>query len=116
MLSILILAILSVCAGAIADGLNERNKDAGHLIEPLEKPLLLITGILGGWVVIASYICLRVALFDPIKNIAAGQKLLYIGTVGWWDKFLAKQQTVGIIFGRVIFLAAGIFITLHYVK
>ena len=108
------LIILAVVIGAVADGFNDKNKNLGHLFQPLEKPMLIIIGILSGWIGIISYIAFRVALFDYARNLAAGQKLLYIGDVGYWDKFLKKQQPFGIIFGRVIFLTLGIFVTLHY--
>ena len=106
--------ILSVLAGAIADGLNESGKTSvGHPIEALEKPLLLLAGLLSGsWIIIISYVAFRIALFDPIKNIAKGQKWSYFGVSCWWDRFLSKQMLFGVTLGRVIFLAFAIGFTL----
>jgi len=108
------LMVLSVTIGAIADGFNERGwTNWGHPIEALEKPLLLLAGLLSGsWIIIISYVAFRIALFDPIKNIAKGQKWSYFGDSCWWDRFLSKQMLFGVTLGRIIFLAFAIWFTL----
>ncbi len=113
---IIALLILSVFIGACADGFNERGwKNAGHNIEALEKPVLLLAGLLSGtWIVVLAYAAYRVALFDPAKNLAKGDPILYTGTVGWWDKFLSRQPKGGVVFGRVIFLGFAIALSIIY--
>ena len=108
------LMVLSVTIGAIADGFNERGwTNWGHPIEALEKPLLLIGGLLSGsWLIIISYIAFRVSIFDIVKNIAKGQKWSYLGDSCWWDRFLKKFPVSGVTFARVIFLAFAIGFTL----
>jgi len=109
----IILLIACVAAGAMADGWNEKGqKGAGHLVEMAEKPLLILAGVLMGWTVIFPYVAFRVTFFDPIKNLAKGQKWNYVGEVGWWDKTLQKIPPHGIVFGRVIFLIFAIGFTI----
>lgn len=119
----MMLLVLAVAVGAVADGLNERNKDAGHLFEPFEKPILLSAGVVamfcGGWfhalfTIIVAYTAFRVAFFDPIKNKAADQPLFYHGSVGWWDKFLSKNSSVPAeIGGRFLFLVLAVFLMIR---
>lgn len=113
---IIILIVLAVVLGAIADGLNEsRKKSIGHPVEALEKVALLCAGIFSGtWIVLISYIAFRVVLFDYVKNLAKGQPLLYLGDSSAWDRFLKKQQPIGVVFGRVIFLVFAISVSIRH--
>lgn len=113
--TIIIILILSVFAGAIADGLTEKGStNWGHNVELFEKPLLLIAGVLAGtWTVILAYVGFRIAFFDYTKNLAKGDSFFYHGTVGWWDNMLRKNPSIpGEVFGRLVFLAFGIAFTI----
>ena len=110
-ISVLIVAVLF---GAVADGFNERGwKDAGHWLEPMEKPVLILGGALMGWMALIPYIAFRVSLFDPVKNLARGQKWNYVGEVGWWDGLLSKIPPHGVVFIRVIFLVFAVGFTIR---
>lgn len=111
---LILLLVLSVIAGAMADGFNENNhKNIGHPVEALEKVLLLVAGVVShSWIIIFPYTAFRIALFDYTKNLTKGQPLLYLGDSNWWDRFLKKQQPLGVIFGRIIFLTFAISFTI----
>lgn len=111
-----ILIIASVILGASADGFNEKGqKGLGHNLEALEKATLLLGGLLSGtWIVVLVYSAFRVALFDPTKNLAKGDPILYAGTIGWWDKFISKQPKIPVIFGRAVFLTFAIAVSIIY--
>ena len=113
----ILLFVLAVACGAIADGLNEKGvKKVGHPVEGAEKVLLLITGVvLNTWLILIAYVAYRVALFDPIKNISKGQKWYYMSKdedAPLWDRVLSKVPTHGLTFIRVIFLAFAVAFTI----
>jgi len=66
------------------------------------------------WYGIISYICLRVAFFDPVYNLTRDLPIGYIGNTSYWDKGLQKfSPPAGMqIFGRAIFLTVGIRLTI----
>lgn len=109
--------VLAVACGAVADGFNEKGQTKiGHPVEAVEKVLLLLMGLCSGsWMVVISYTAFRVALFDPLKNIAKGQKWSYLSEdedAPLWDRFLSKYPVSGVTFARVIFLAFAIGFTI----
>jgi len=129
----IISVILAVTIGAVADGFNERKwTNWGHPIEALEKPVLIVAGVLfvyGGLcrelvllnlgLGILAYVFIRVALFDYIKNLAKGQPLIYLGDSCWWDRFLGRQPWGPVLFGKsivfVVALAILVYIKVGYI-
>jgi hypothetical protein len=114
--------ILIVLLGSAGDGLNNRGVQTwGHLLKALEIATLLwlpyifsLSEINQGLAITASYICLRISLFDYIRNLTAGQPLFYMGGRNWWDMLLAKLQPSGLLFARLIFLTAGLWVIYKY--
>jgi hypothetical protein len=114
--------ILIVSLGSAGDGLNNRGVQTwGHLLKALEIGTLLwlpyifsLSEINQGLAITASYICLRISLFDYIRNLTAGQSLFYMGGKNWWDMALSTQNTAGLVFGRLIFLTAGLWVIYRY--
>ena len=121
-MKILVLFLIAVIFDAIGDALNDsHHKGIGHLLQAIVIGLLLMSPFFidialnsWGWY-LASYICLRIALFDPIYNITRGLKWNYIGSTSLWDKArMAVMSPAGMeIFARVIFLIAGIGIIIN---
>jgi len=114
-MKIIILFLVVIIFDAVGDALNDsKHKGIGHLLQAtvigllLMSPFFIVT-TLWAWY-LSSYICLRIALFDPIYNITRGLKWNYIGTTSLWDKlrrlFMAPAGME--LFGRLIFLIAGI--------
>lgn len=106
------LLITCVLLGAVADGLNMgTSKEWGHILEAVEVLALFSIGFIYRkqfFVLLISYICLRIALFDYVHNIASGQDLLFVGTATAWDRVLSNFPSHGIMFAKAIFLIAGI--------
>ena len=107
------LVIGSIILAALADGLNDTgHKEIGHILEALEKPALILAGLFSGtWVVVIIYIGYRVFLFDYLRNLAAGEKLIYLGTSSLWDKFLRKYPWHGVLFAKTVFLIMAVGLT-----
>ena len=109
--------ILTVIAGAMADGLNEKGKkELGHPAEALSI-LLLISGASifeVNWTFIVAYVCFRIAFFDYAKNLTKGNPLLYLGYYSLWDKFLRQYPAHGVTFMRAVFLAVAISIPFKF--
>ena len=55
----------------------------------------------------------RIAGFDYLYNLFAGLPWDFHGTTSSWDIFLSKQPEFGIVFGRIIFLTAAIFVPIR---
>jgi len=121
-MKIIILFLIAVIFDAAGDALNDSHrKGIGHALQAIFVGLLLMSPFFidvalnsWGWY-LASYICLRIALFDPIYNITRGLKWNFIGTTSLWDKtrMAFNPPASGEIFGRAIFLAAGIFMIIN---
>jgi len=113
---ILTLIILSITFEAWMDGFRSKSKP-WHLQKiGLLLPLLLIpywydTGIV--WL-IAGYTLIRIGLFDMLNNAFAGRKINHRGD-NWWDRLVDKlNPPLGAeLFGRAVFLFAGIMIVLQ---
>ncbi len=112
-----------VLIGASADGLNNSGVQTwGHLLEAIE-----VLGLFSFLILfkidrkqflyaLGAYICLRVFAFDYMYNIAAGNELYYIGGSNWWDMALSRQYPTGLLFGRVIFLIAGVAFVFNHLR
>lgn len=117
-LAIILYLIVCVAIGASADGLSiSGGKLLAHSLEALEILMLLSAALLFklvGWrqwlILIISYTLFRIVGFDYIHNLVAGLPWNYIGGTSRWDLFLASQPQHGIVFARVIFLIAAIFV------
>ena len=68
-----------------------------------------------GWLLVA-FACWNIVGFDYLYNLFRGLPWDFHGTTSNWDIFLSKYPEHGIIFARVIFLIAGIFIPLRELK
>lgn len=118
----ILLILLAVSASAAADGLmDEGIKMWGHAIGSAETFLLIILGVsITGWRraawLIAAYICWRIVAFDYIYNLTRGLPWDYAGTTSLWDAFISKQQPVGLLFGRLVFLVVAIAIPIKNFK
>jgi hypothetical protein len=118
---ILILYTVSILLAAVADGCMDSGvKIAGHSLEAVSVLALLIIPFVhkyqGGWAwYIVAYICLRVGAFDLVYNITAGLPLTYHGTTSLWDMFLSlfNPPAIAELFGRAVFLFAGIMIAIQ---
>jgi hypothetical protein len=121
---ILILYLISIILAAIGDGFMDAGyKMIAHLSEALSILALLSVPFIqpyrGGWGwYIVAYLCLRIAIFDPLYNFAAGQELFYHGTTSLWDMFTGalNPPVAAEIFGRLVFLFAGIIIPIQQIK
>ena len=119
---LILYVILAVALGSSGDGLNNRGVQTwGHLLRGLEVATLIwlpflfnLSAINEGAALFASYICIRISLFDYIRNLTAGQPLFYMGGKNWWDLTLAKVYPSGLLFARFIFMVAGVGTILKY--
>jgi len=88
-ISLILLAI--VLLDALGDGLRWIGKQMiHHAIEALREAiwLAMVVYFTGNYVIIPMYITARIALFDPIINMVAGQGLGYIGSNSIYDRTL----------------------------
>ena len=114
--------IFAVALGSSGDGLNNRGIQTwGHLLKAIEIAALLwlpfifgLSAINEGAALFASYICIRVGLFDYIRNVTAGQSLWYMSGTNWWDKLMSKVPPHGLMFDRIIFMIAGVWVIYRY--
>lgn len=112
----------SIVLNAVGDGLrDDGNKVWGHSLNVASTGLLLASPFIfnikkntWGWY-LASYVCLRVALFDPVYNTTRGLPIDYIGNTSLWDKGLQKfNPPKGIhMFGRSVFFMIAIAIPIN---
>jgi hypothetical protein len=113
----------SILLNAVGDGLNDSGqKGWGHVCNASSIGLLLISPALmnyqkhkWGWYV-ASYIGLRIGLFDYTYNITRGLSLEKIGDTSFWDKGLQKMNAPSTIFGRSVFLTFGIAVPFNQLR
>lgn len=129
---LLILYLIAlVVIGAAGDGLNNTGVQTwGHLFEAIEilaALLLVFLTVVGRWekvdtwreflLLLGAYICIRVAGFDYIYNLVAGNDWDYV-CVGegcnWWDQLLSNWNPGGLAFSRSIFLITGISFPIKY--
>ena len=121
----LVIVYLFACviAGASADGLmDEGVKLWGHGIGALEIALVMsIFPIFNltrkQWLaVMVAYVSFRIVGFDYTYNLSRGLPWDFIGFTSGWDLFLKKQLPSGVIFGRTIFLAFGVALSIRNFK
>jgi len=113
----LLVMISSLITGALGDGWNDKGKKTiGHAFKAAEVTILAMSPFilyrfgfdLSDWAMYgASYIALRIALFDPIRNLARGQKITFVGTSNLWDKVIKHIPGHGMLFIRGICLMIG---------
>lgn len=110
----------SIVLDAVGDGLNDNGqKVAGHFCQAASVGTLLAGTFLidsegWGWKV-ASYVSLRIAIFDPIYNTTRGLPLGYVGDSSMWDKALRATDSPDswITAGRSLFFVVGISIPIN---
>ena len=124
---IILYLIVLVATGATADGLNETGQQGwGHLLESIELLMAfsfvflfkLIT-----WrefiLALVAYTFFRVAGFDYIHNLVAGNTWDYIcegENCNWWDQLLSNWEPGGVAFARFVFFVTGISIPFKYLR
>lgn len=121
---IILYFIVCVVLMAISEAFNDTGvKLWAHRIE-LFYILCLISGPflfkLQGWqnmaIFIISLVLWRIVGFDYIYNLFAGHPWNYHGTVKLWDSVLSRIPEHGIVFCRIIFLTAAIFVPIQNLR
>ena len=105
----------SIILGAVGDGLNDDGiKTWGHVCNAASTGLILASPFIidyekSKWgYYLASYVSLRIALFDPSYNLTRDLPLTYIGNTSFWDKGLQKMAPPdGFLSGRAVSLIIG---------
>jgi len=123
---LIITVIVAILLGAAGDGLYDDGKKFwGKLLKDLEVLVLLAfplvlsyywlremrIDIVGAYFYFfGGYVCVRFALFSYMYNLSRGLTFDFIGSTGWFDRFISKFGAPwhGWLFAKVIFLAAGI--------
>ena len=113
----------SILLDAAGDALNDSgHKDWGHLCNTGSVGILLVSPFLinyekkkWGWY-IASYVGLRIGMFDYTYNAVRGLPLETIGTTSNWDKGLQALNPPNTRFGRVVFFTFGFFVPINMLK
>lgn len=121
---ILIIYIASIVLAAFADGCMDTGvKLVSHFAESASIALLLIIPFIhryrGGWGwYIAAYLFLRFGMFDLVYNITSGNAITYHGGTSFFDNIFNafNPPVIAELFGRAIFLFAGIMIPLQNIK
>lgn len=104
----------SILMDAAGDALNDSgHKDWGHVLNATSVGVLVVSPFLieyqkkkWGWYV-ASYVGLRIGLFDYTYNAVRGIPINEIGTTSFWDKGLQKLNPPNTYLGRAVFLTVG---------
>jgi len=112
----------SIVFDAIGDGFNDSgNKVLGHSLNALSlAPLIISPFILDlkdykwAWY-LATYVTMRVAIFDPIYNTTRGLPIGYVGDSSLWDKSLraTKSPNSWIMAGRSLCFVVSISIPIR---
>lgn len=110
----------SIVLNTIGDGLNDSGKKQwGHLCNAANIGLLLSSPFVikydkskWGWY-LASYVALRIAVFDYTYNSTRGLPLNYIGGSSTWDKALQEIKPPETSFARAIFFTLGVAIPIN---
>jgi len=113
----------SIVLSAVADGLYDNGqKMQAHTLTALGTGLLLASPLFlnmdkdNFWWYLASYVSLRIALFDYTYNITRGLPLEYRGTTSLWDKTLNEFNPPSTMWHRSVFLTLGIVIPIKELK
>ena len=115
----------SVFLDAIGDGLNDDGfKGWGHALNAASTGLLLVSPFILdiklrdiGWY-FASYLFIRMAVFDPMYNLTRDLGIDYIGNTSLWDKAwqrLNPPTNTKMIFHGLSF-SVGIAIPIRHLK
>jgi hypothetical protein len=112
----------SIILDAVGDGLNDNGQKVwGHALQATSTGLLVASPFIldvdksqWGWYA-ASYISLRIGLFDPAYNLTRGLPVDYVGNSSLWDKTIREAKSPGglLMMGRSIFFTVGIFIPIN---
>jgi hypothetical protein len=112
----------SIVLGAVGDGMNDNGqKVGGHALNAVSTGLLVASPFIldvdkhnWGWYA-ASYVSLRVGLFDMSYNATRGLPLQYVGNSSIYDKTVAatKSPDSWLFAGRTFFLSIGIIIPIN---
>jgi hypothetical protein len=111
----------SIILNAVGDGLNDDGKKQwGHACNAASIGLLLTSPFIidydkskWGWY-LASYVSLRISIFDPAYNVTRGLPVTYIGGTSLWDKTLSRMAPPdGFLTGRGVSLIFGISIPIN---
>jgi hypothetical protein len=112
----------SIVLDAVGDGLNDSGqKVGGHALNAMSTGLLVASPFIldvdkhnWGWYA-ASYVSLRVGLFDMSYNATRGLPLQYVGNSSIYDKTVAatKSPDSWLFAGRTFFLSIGIIIPIN---
>jgi hypothetical protein len=113
----------SIILNAVGDGLNDSGqKGWGHLCNATSVGLLLVSPKLmnyekekWGWYV-ASYIGLRIGMFDYTYNMTRQLPVNQIGGTSWWDKGLKALNSPNTYLGRAVFFTIGFAIPFNEFK
>jgi hypothetical protein len=107
----------SIVLNGIGDGLNDSgHKTLGHTMTAISIGTLFITPFLVDYkkdkffYYLATYTCIRFALFDASYNLSRGLPLDYVGVSAPTDKLLNKTSKGVLMGGKVIALTIGIVI------
>jgi len=109
---------------AAGDALKDNgHKQWGHALDAASLGIVLASPL---WIdydrskwywYAASYVTLRIGLFDPIYNVSRGLPIDYIGGTSNWDLFLRdKLKPPGTLFARSVYLTIGISIPINELK
>ena len=108
---------------AAGDALKDSgHKEWGHTLNAMSVGVLLMSPIYlnidpSKWVwYLASYVSLRIAIFDYAYNAVRGLPLNYIGGTSLWDKTLQELNPPTTTLGRAVFLTVGISIPINKLK
>ena len=115
----------SIILDAIGDGFcDDGYKVRGHFCQAVSTALLVVSPFILSvdktrwyWYV-ASYLTLRIALFDPVYNTTRGLPLDYIGSTSIWDKSLQcfNPPRSAMLWGHSVFFVIGISIPIKQLK
>jgi len=120
----MILYTVSILLAAIGDAcMDSGGKLIGHSAETVSIFILLIVPFIqkykGGWGwYIAAYLFLRIGMFDIVYNITRGLPTTYHDITSFWGMILGlfNPPVIAELFGRAIFLFAGIMIPIQNIK
>lgn len=112
----------SIILSGIGDGLNDSgHKPLGHAMNATSTGLLVASPFIlnvekgtWGWYA-ASYISLRIALFDMSYNTARGLPIGYVGNSSIYDKVLQKAKAPPALINgfRAFYFTVGIAIPIN---
>jgi hypothetical protein len=112
----------SIVLDAVGDGLNDSGqKVGGHALNAMSTGLLVASPFIldadkhnWGWYA-ASYVSLRVGLFDMSYNATRGLPLQYVGNSSIYDKTVAatKSPDSWLFAGRTFCLFIGVVIPIN---